>query len=278
MTEFTTLRINRSQPDAGSSGDWLRIEQPEWPEAPAGGFFAWMSQQGKGYSLVTLHEYFAIYASHCEGDGSLTVEIQVHRSRPDLAYKAHASYGELSAKYIHQGTHKKSVTVEQADSLDLEVQLVGTVSAFWESVVFDASGSEVFPHPPISVNGSVLSWGGMKVSGVLRLAYTEEHDAYTLTIAPRPAGEYEANDRDGAYQSTVFAVWAGGVESHDVDLPDMSGSCAFGESLIINPDDPDDPDDEQCVRHNILVDACTKEIIREWDEAIPCPENDEDEQ
>lgn len=274
MSEFTTLRINRSQPDAASSGDWLRIEQPEWREPSTADFIAWLKAEGKGQSAETLFLYWAQFRSMCEDDGSLTVELQVHKSRPDLPYNASASHGELSDRYIHQASHKKSVTVETADSLDLLAQVIGSVSAVWESAVFAADGAEINPPPAITVTGSVLSFG-REVSGVLRLSYTEEHDAYTLTITPRAVGDYETEDIDGAYESTFFAVWAGGVKNHEVDLPDMDGYCGGGSgSVAINPDDPNE---EQCVRHNILIDPCTKEIIREWDEAIPCPDAGEDE-
>lgn len=268
MANFTTLRINRAEPEIGGlSGDWLRVEQPEWPKQPAGGFLAWVTATGKGISLNTISEYFAQYSSHCEDDGCLTVEIQIHRSRPDLPYEANASYGKLSEKYIHQGSFKESRTVEKTASLDLEVQIVGKVSAYWEGSLFGIDGVKVESPPAIQVNGSVLSWG-IELSGVLRVSYTEEHDAYTLTIVPREAGEYEPGSLENAYESTVFAVWAGGVETHEVDLPDMDGNCRAGERGIV---DPDDPADDQCVRHNILVDACDLSIIREWDEVIPCP-------
>ena len=267
MNEFTTLRINRAEPDVLDLGDWLRIEQPEWPEASGAGFAAWLVTEGKGLSIASYAEYYSQYNSHCEGDGSLTVEIQIHRSRPDLPYAASASYGELSEKYIHQASFKQSRTVSRAKSIDLEVEVVGIVSAAWEGPLFGIDGVEISPPPPITVAGSELSWG-VELSGVLRLDYTEEHDAYTLTITPREAGDFEADDPEGAYQSTVFAVWAGGVESHDVDLPDMDGYCGGGSRVIINPDDPDDG---KCVRHHILVDPCDGSVIKEWDEQISCP-------
>lgn len=270
MSEFVSLRINRTEPELeGSPGDWLRIEQPEWKDPPSGGFLAWVVASGRGLSIATYAEYASEYYSHCEKDGELTVEIQIHRSRPDLPYSISTSYGELSEKYIHHANFKRSQTVSMAKSLDLKAQIVGQVSAVWEGAVFDLNGMTVSPPPPISVSGSVLSWGE-DVSGVLRLSYTEEHDAYTLAITPREPGEYEVGSLENAYESTVFAVWAGGAETHDVDLPDMDGYCGGGSRTFI---DQDDPDKEKCVRHNILVDACTLEVIREWDDQIACPED-----
>ena len=268
---YTKLRINRAEPGLADSGDWLRIEQPEWVEPSTSDFINWLKSEGKGQSAETLFLYWAQFRSMCEQDGALTVELQVYKSRQDLVYGASVSYGELSERYVHTASHKKSVTVERSASLDLQVQIVGPVIAVWESAVYGLDGSSINPPPVVSVQGSVLSWGGREVSGVLRLGFTEEHDAYTVTIMPREPGEYEVDDLDSAYQSTFFAVWGGGVEGHDIDLPDMDGYCGGGSSVVV---DPDDPDDEECVRHNILFDPCTMEVIREWDEPIVCPENE----
>lgn len=277
MSEFATLRINRTEPsvDDNSGDDWIRIEQPDWKEPPAGGFFDWLKLLNKELSLATVLEYQAEYNSHCEEDGCLTVEIQVHKSRRDLQYAAHVSFGELSERFVHTTTHQSSEIVQKADLLALDVDTVGGVDAAWEGPVFDVMGNQVTPPPSFTVSGSTLQWN-IKVSGVIRVKYTEQHDAYTLTIIPRKSGEYEAGDIEGSYQSTFFATWAEGVEVHEIDLPDMGGNCrGMGERVIIDrdpndPDDPDGTDDETCYKHVVLVDPCTGEIKDEWDEVVPC--------
>jgi len=274
-SQYLTLRINRAEPELADqfSGDWLRIEQPEWREPSDADFAAWLKTEGKGNSIETLLLYWAQFKSFCVADGVLEVELQIHRSRADLPYTLTASYGVLSGRFIHQTEHTLSRGVSMAEYLDLEVQVVGLASVAWEGQVVAEDGS-IIPPPPILQQGSLLTWGGIKVAGVLRLRYTEQHDAYILEITPRAAADSDPNDDKSAYQSTVMAIWgAGEVETHDVELPDMSGYCGGANvSVIINPDDPDDG---QCVRHNILVDPCTQEVIREWDEAIPCPEEED---
>jgi hypothetical protein len=254
---------------SNESNDWLRIEQPAWEEAPADGFREWAVASGKELSFDSISESLAEYNSNCEEDGSLTVEIQIHRSRTDLNYSISASYGELSATYVHNSSTQESVTVSKDTSIDLGVQIVGSVSASWEGKVYGADGSVINPSPAIEADGSVLSWGEDEVSGVLRLGYTSEYDAYTLTITPRKAGEYEADDPEGAYQSTIFAVWVGGTESHDVDLPDMSGYCGGGSNLNVNPDDPDSA---TCYDLYVKRHKCTNEIISKELKSVACPE------
>jgi hypothetical protein len=290
MSEFTTLRINRVEPDLADQfeGDWLRIEQPEWSTPPDGGFLDWLQQNNQQLrndqirndqinnellNLASINQYFSVYKSSCMDDGSLEVEIQIHRSRLDLAYTLTTSYGELSDRFVHTAAHKESRTIEGESSLDLQQQIVGALLTTWEGPVYGMDGIQILPPPPISVQGSVLSFG-RKVVGVLRLAYSEQHDTYILTVEPRPAGEYEADNIEAAYQATVIAIWGGGqIESHDVDLPDMSGNCnGYGSGVRVNPDDDDDddPDGEKCYNHVILVDPCTLEIVDEWDEEVAC--------
>ena len=269
MSDYTTLRITRTEPTAADLGDWLRIEQADYEKPTSDGFGNWLSLNGRGYSIDTLMDNWSQYQSQCEDDGSLTVEIRVFKSRPDLQYDAHVSYGALSDRYVHEEKHQESKAVQQANRLDLQVQIVGAISASWEGVVFDTSGGMIVPPPEIVVSNSVLYFGEDEVSGVVRLSYTEEHDAYTLTITPRPADQFEADNPEGAYQSTFFATWAGGVESQDVNLPDNLNSCNYSVKVTSGGQDK-----EKCVRHNILVDPCTMAVIKEWDEQIACPEDE----
>lgn len=252
------------------SGDWLKIIQPEWPEEPAGGFFAWAIANGHSFKNSNLMEYYAMFRSHCAKDGVLEVELQIHRSRSDLNYTLTTSYGELSDCYLHTAEIKTSITIEGKSELNLERQVLGEIGAVWEGPVYDMAGAQILPPPLIRQSGSVLSFG-LQVVGVLRVAYTQEYDAYILTVTPRVEGDYAADDREGAYQATVMAIWGGQVESHDIDLPDMSGFCGSNSALKINPDNDDDGGG--CVKHIILVNPCTKAIVREWDENIPCPES-----
>ena len=257
---------------ASESDDWLEIEQPEWPEAPEGGFLAWIVQTGKQMTLANIQEYFAKYKSHCSEDGSLEVELWVHLSRPDLAYAITASYGELSEKFQASGEHTYSLTVEQTDHVDLERQITGEIKRSWEGGVIGEDLSFITPPPEISQDGSVLSWGVI-CTGTLRLSYTEEHDTYFLMIVPRTGEDVDPNVLDTAYQSTVTAVYKGGAPvTHEVELPDMTGYCGGGGSTSIDPDD----EEGDCYDLYIKYHKCTgKEIIRKLVQ-VACPPPEED--
>jgi hypothetical protein len=255
--------------DGTDGTDWLRIEQPAWPEEEEGGFAKWLQDNNKGLSLDTYEEYFSKYKSKCAEGGTLDIPLQIKKSRADLQYSLRASYGVLAQGLDETSEHATSVTIKGEKSHDLSEAVQGDVTASWEGEVFAEDGAPLTPPPKITQDGSVLDWGVI-ATGTIRLSYSESHDSYTLTITPRENAD--PKDRKSAYQSTVFAAWSGGVETHEVELPEMTGNCSG------NGNKTDDEDKkENCVRHCILVDPCTKEIIREWDESIACPEASTDE-
>ncbi|SHO52835.1 hypothetical protein [Desulfopila aestuarii] len=271
---YASLGITLVSPEslATDSGDWLKLVQQPWPEPPDGGFSEWLALNGYGYSLATLQLYWAKYKSHCYSDGVLDVELEIHKSRPDLAYTLTASYGELSDIRVDTVEHITSITVKGESSIDLESLVVGAMKASWEGSVYDLSGAQI-PYPPISLAGSVLSWGGIGVVGVLRVAYTEEHEAATLTITPREPGEYLDDEIEAAYQSTAIAIWGNGnIEALEIELPSMTGNCRGGSSARINPDDPDEPEDGDCYDLYIRRHRCTGEILSEQKVKVPCPD------
>jgi hypothetical protein len=268
-----------SDSSSSESTDWLTLTQPPWEEEPAGGFAAWAQEEGNTVTIETFAEYFEKYNSQCSEDGHLDVDIQVRKSRADLPYTISASYGALTGPMMENDEISSSVTVEGESSVDLETEVSGTVQASWEGPVYDADNNSIVPVPKISVDGSILSFylgkELVEVTGTLRLGYTEAYDLYILTIFPRDAGTYDADDDATAYQSTVMAVYNGGIETLEVDLPDMTGNCG-GSNLIVDPDDDDDSD--QCYDLYVTRHKCTNEIISEELRRVDCPDDTEEDE
>lgn len=278
MVDYATFRITRTEPEpesasAGTSGDWLRLEQEDEDEAPAGGFLEWIAMEGKRPTIENYLQYYDLYESSCDEDGVLEIGLRVAKSRADLAYSMSASHGTLEGGAASSSSVKTSLTVSQQSSLDLGSRPADGVSATWEGDVYAVDGSTISPPPTISVDGSTLSWG-VVCSGVIRVSYSSVYDAWTLTIEARSTEEYEEDDVSSAYQSTVFAAWAGGIESLEISLPDMGGYCG-GTSVSTGSGDDGDPDGEQCYKHVILVDPCTGEELNSWDEVMLCPDDDD---
>jgi len=111
------------------NGDWLRLEQVPFEDAPAGGFAKWLQDQEKELTLATYAEYFEKYGSKCSDSGDLSINIKVHKSRAALAYKLIASYGTLSQAGHSESNEIKSVSVEAAEEVDLQANISDGITA-----------------------------------------------------------------------------------------------------------------------------------------------------
>lgn len=254
------------------NGDWLRLEQEPFPEAPAGGFSKWLTDNDLELTLANHDEYFEKYGSKCAENGELSVNILVHKSRAALAYKIIASYGTLSQGGHAESDEQKSVSVSSDESTDLQANISGKGTVTWEGEVYGADGVQLDKPPTISQSGSKLSWSG-KATGTIRVGYTQGYDTYTLTITPRAAGEYNAKDRTTAYQSTVMAFWGDAkVEQLAVSLPNMTGNCSGSNASSSKDKAKDTSADGECYDLYIKYHKCTGvEISREL-RAVQCPE------
>lgn len=274
MSEFAACRlylVNEPPPDY-EGDDWIKIVQPDEPDKPASGFADWLTENNKGLTLGNIQEYFSQYNSQCNEDGSVRIELQVHRSRADLEYTLITSYGVLEGPYQNEEQVKTTVEVEGETSYVIQRELAGGVKWSWDGPVV-VGNSIAQAVPQVVQQGQILGFGDKEVSGTLRLEYTQSPETWFLVLMPREQTEYDADDPEGAYKATVRAVWAGEPVSHEVDLPDMEGNCLhWGTQGSVNPEDPDDPDDpdgEKCYIRKLLLDPCTYE--KESDRLVQTP-------
>lgn len=269
--QYATCRITYAVPDHDAGDDWVRLEQPDWQEPPDGGLFAWLKEKKLSLTLANVLDYQEQYRSQCNQDGTLEIEIFAYKSRPDLAYAMSASYGELTEQPTKDQADKvEYVSIGMDDGYTLDTVPTGAVSAEWEGQVRGTDGSVITPAPAITVNGQKLSWG-VKCKGKLKIKYTADRDVWILTLTPRTGDDVDREDKSTLYASTVTAFWGNGeYYDHDVDLPDLSGYCGRDGDTTVGDDDDDD--DEDCVRHVIVRDPCTEEIIDEFDEPMQCPD------
>lgn len=252
-------------------GDWLRLTQTPFAEAPAGGFSKWLQDNQKELTLANYSEYFDKYKSHCQEGGDLQVTIEVHKSRQALAYKLVASYGELSQRATVESREViKSHTLEADTELDLQTHVDGEVETSWEGPVYDRNGEQLDQPPTLTQEGQKLTTPS-KVTGTLRTKYQETYDSWTLTITPRDRDDSDPNNRASAYESTVMAFWGRGqVESLEVSLPDMGGNCADNDSA----DDDEEPVDGECYDLYEKFQKCTGDLISRRLVRVRCPEQE----
>lgn len=271
--QYTTCRITYAVPDQDqySGDDRVWIEQPPYPERPAGGLFEWLKTNNLSLTLANVLDYQEQYRSQCNQDGTLEIEIFAYKSRPDLAYTMSASYGELTAQPTKDQADK--VQFEQIgmeDSFTLDYVPAGDITASWEGPVRATDGSVITPSPEITVDGQDMTWGVI-CKGTLKLKFAVDRDAWILTLVPRTGADVDREDKSTLYSSTVTAFWGDGeYYNHDVELPDLEGYCGGDGDTSVGDDDDDD---EECVRHVIVRDPCTDEILDEFDEPMQCPDD-----
>jgi len=263
-----------SSPDSEYYGDWLRLSQKPYEEKSMSDFDQWLIDNEFGYAVETLPQQMEIYKSVCEEiTGELKVTIEVHRSRSDLNYTISASYGILSPAIGRTSSINESINVNGEDSKELGLVVSDNTSAEWEGDVVSSDGSFLNPKPEISISDNEAFFGS-EVTGTFRLSGRSLYDEYVLTITPRLSGFYDSEKPESAYQSTVVALWGGGVETLVVTMPDMTGNCleaVWGGDVVIDPDDDDD-EEEKCIRLIEVRDPCTGDLISSREEQISCPE------
>jgi hypothetical protein len=157
-----------------------------------------------------------------------------------------------------------------------------------------------------------LVWEG-KVQGIIRCAYTIEYDVWYLQITPRDlsgsatatsgrvdtidpnssdmlsgvaasstSGEgrncsdyYIDDDNNSVYGTTVRAIWDGGYDSIDIQIPEsLDITCdPPPDSVIIDtPDETPEEEQEKCYKIVKVIDTCSGEVVEEEKVEIECPE------
>lgn len=278
MNQFTPCEIvyeletadTEEENERGSedpSGDSVRLEQAEFE----GGLLTyqdWLQDNGRGASIDSAIEYQEQKASICADDGHIDITIHAYPSRPDLEYRMEATYGELTQGASETSANVDRVRISYDTSYTVSGTLEGAVSARWDGPVFGEGGIRIEPPPTIEIDGGEITWGGESVLGTLALSYGLQRDVWVLTLFPRDEGEYDGDDNEDAYASTVTAFWGStGYTELDVEIPDLDGYCITGGGLVVN-----DGDDERCYDRRLVVDPCTGEVLSDQVVEVACPE------
>jgi hypothetical protein len=158
-----------------------------------------------------------------------------------------------------------------------------------------------------------LFWEG-KVQGIIRCVFTIEYDVWFLQITPRDlsgsatstSGRVDTMDKDtdelqtgvsasttsgenrncsdyytdkddpnSVYGTTVRAIWDGGFDSIDIEIPaSLDVTCdPPGDSVIVDtPEDEPQEEEEKCFKIVKVIDTCSGEVVEEEKVEITCPE------
>lgn len=280
-SQYATCRIlyANDPPDesAFETDDWIEIEQIDREVSGRDWLTTWLKENPPSttsHSLDTaisrINGMHAAWAASCSDDDCIEIELEVHKSRTDLDYDLTASYGELSEKFKAPKDKIETVEIDGDESYTLKTEVNGAITAEWEGDVvgeMTEGVTQILDQPPAIIqDGQTLNFG-RRVWGTLSLKYTASPDTWFLTLEPREAGDYDQEDPESAYASTVRAVWAGEPVSHEVDIPTIDTACG-GSSVVI---DPDDPNAGRCYDLKVTRHKCTNDIISEELVQVPCP-------
>lgn len=185
-------------------------------------------------------------------------------------YTLYTSYGALSERYLEYIDIKDELIQFRLTSLESTAFPVKDfISVAWVLSCLGADGEEV-TSPPLEINGSDVSTGGVKVFGTAKVSYVTERHSYILT-APR---RLEA--LDNFYSGIVVGVVPGFKPVvHEIEMPptvesfssDPSYTCGSAGSGFVNDDEEETPIPDVPSKNLITeVDYCKQTIIREYTE------------
>ncbi len=202
---------------------------------------------------------------HCQNDDRrLEIELEVIKSPDTITYDISPTYGTITGPVVAEREKQETVEIEGKSSYQLPRHVGDDLQCSWEGEIFDEAG-RVDGAVAIRRQGQLLDFGRY-IWGTLRLIYHYTPETYTLRLLPRNEGQFDSGDFASAYHSTVRLLWDQEPVTLEIDVDGLK-RCPY-DTMQVDPDE----DDERCYHHIIEVDPCTKEVLREWDEVVPCEE------
>lgn len=202
--------------------------------------------------------------------GDYETRARIYRSHPAEPYKLIVLGGGDVVRTVKvQEQVTVSATLDNQDSLDLEMPVLSGFSAAWQGRVYIRAGAGSGHGVEITRRGSTLSFSQV-VTGRLRASFLTEYDLVTVRIdghqgAPRPG-------RLVAFYHGL--AWEGDVEPPDVPDDDQANlACGPGSGTITVR-----CSERTCLkrtRHYSRC-ACTGETVGEYSEEpveVPCPDD-----
>lgn len=195
-----------------------------------------LARPGQGY----------VVGNYCGGQSNkIERTVFVYLYDQQLNYRIEASYGTLSSRVVDPISFEQDIECGLNDTVDFRYPSEGLLSWEWITETRDTLGN-IVEEPEVTVlqNGIALS---KQVYGTLRVKYKVVRHRYKIAITSR--AQFDEGVIKNKYSSTVYAVWAGGVDWEVLDLPynyDFhNGDCKdIGYNVSIGPDGDSAGDDD----------------------------------
>ena len=239
------------------------LEQKDYPNKNPDNFATWLTTTGRNLSGADLFSAWYQYLSGCSEDGSLCVTLRVRLSDIDLEYNLRSSYGEFGEVFYKEETRTEYLKFELDSQQSIDFGEI--TSAEWNGNVYDED-SNIITVPAVTLSGNVAKVG-QNVLGILECQVTEKLYEHELKINPRTPTEAQAESEesilDELYATTAWLFCNGGIDEHEIDMPDNFGTCSggYGGGEVVVDDDDEGEEKKYNVRINDIFDYCTGNAV-----------------
>lgn len=213
---YQTLSITRSNQREESSA-YVLLEQEPWDQyvgmLTKGGVVAYLN------NLLFGDEKQEEDCGVAE-DGTISSLIYAYPSPASLNYRIAISHGELGERIVDEVEYAEILQIQMEQNPTLRYPTSSIISATWVTDSFATDG-EALARPAISIAGGRI-FISKSVYGTILVIYRVIRHTYDGTILPRP------DAAENKYQSFVYAVWDGGNNVIEYQLPadaEDGGKC-----------------------------------------------------
>lgn len=201
-------------------------------------------------------------SNSCGGsDGLFIATVYAYLYQQNLNYFIDTSYGAIGERAAEDITFLEGIQLSLKDTIDFSYPNEGIISTEWVGPVYNSLG-ETVQRPSFTANNRSITFSE-KVYGYLKVRYNITRHRYSVTVYGRNIEDAAINE--DKYNSTVYAVWDGGINWIQLESPygfeDFDGECGNGVILDVTPDDdPDGPPKASPDDKDIFIDYCTGRV------------------
>lgn len=246
-------------PPPASAGDSARVllEQDEWDSYT--GYLTRMGALAYLNNLLFGDEDDA-EEENCgvDLDGHVRKNVYAYPDPANLHYLIGLSHGEMGPQTVEELEYAEVLNLQADQEAGLKYPCFGIISTSWIVDAYDSEGSPQH-RPAVRITGGTQPKFLISTYGALLVTYRVIRHSYAIDVPPRE------NAGENSLQSFVWAVWPGGNDYMEVDLPDDQepGDCnnsirGQGHIGYNGPNRPNSvpPEDE-----DVYIDYCTQEEL-----------------
>lgn len=163
---------------------------------------------------------------------------------------------------------------ERTNRLTWNEPVIGVLRVEFDSS-YDLYTLVLIPRTNSDVEGSLGADGlgpSVPITYVPQTSTIDQVSDNIFAVQDALSEAFAEKNAETSYQSTIIATWGeGNFETLEIEVSPDDQTCmelAYDNKTV--DDDDDDEPVEQCYELHRLYDPCTKELLDEWEETVPC--------